>query len=160
MKMQILTKKSVSQCSDIIRMNVDADNWHWWNVRSHPTAYTVAGRVGLTDFYLKVKRNVPSFFTPMLYGVIEEEQNSVRMTITTRLAFMPRLLFGLFLLVISGLVIFGHSLPSQFQFKSFLVTSILGLGLSLIGYLSMKPHEKYLFTFLDELFEDDNVILS
>lgn len=158
MKMQILTKRKVVECSDIIRSNVDNDHWHWWSARG-TTLIPIAGKVGVSQFKLRVKRTYPSFFTPVLTGDIQEEEASTRIVIRSSLTILPKIMFGLFLAILATLLLFDLPLPPNVRKNSLIILSLGGTALFGIGKQSVKPQERYLMKFMEELFADDHVIV-
>jgi hypothetical protein len=160
MPMQIITKYSPLEIMDILRVNVESDHWFWWQNRKSGPSQPICGKVGLSDFVLKRKKMYPSFFTALLKGDAIEEENGTRITISTSLNLLPKLLAGFFAVMFILLLIGNIPLPTQVNKTHFIVFSAIGVILFFVGKLSIKPEERYLYRFLEELFEGSHVIYT
>lgn len=157
MKLQILSKQSMSDCAEIIRMNVDTTVWSWLSYYRQPPGYTIAGKVGLSQFVLKRKKKYPSFFSAIMKGEITDEEQGTRIVVTSSLNLLPKILGILFFIIIMVLFFLKIELPFALKESFFMSTALAGFILFVLGRISIRPDERYICLFLEELFEDDHV---
>lgn len=159
MHIQILCKKKPELCLEILKMNVDLKQWYWWDTLNKTPSYTVCGKFYQNKFKLRRKRTFPSFFTPIAKGIINEEDNGdSRLKIKLSLNFISKILLIFFLIIIVILLFFNLPIQLPLNRKTFAILAVIGVFLFLTGSRTAKPEEKYLANFLEDLFEDCNVI--